>query len=233
MKSDKVRIAHFVIAIGPKALDIHNGLPFKAGEDEIFQKVLDYWEFHCMGKSNVTYERYGFNTCNQKEKEPFDSYYIRLRKLVSTAEYSFKCKQCNTYNDLSDEFLKDRIVCGTNNGVVREQLLSIQDLNLDKCLDTCRAAEISKKQGKAMTHQANEPEVNFVKKKQKSKSKTKSPSKDYKKSKPKKEIQCKFCGTKHERKKESCPAWGQKRKQCKKRNHFEKSAQTLVHKLML
>ena len=55
---------------------------------------------------------------------------------------------CNTYNDLSDEFLKDRIVCGTNNGVVREQLLSIQDLNLDKCLDTCRAAEISKNKGK-------------------------------------------------------------------------------------
>ena len=49
-----------------------------------------------------------------------------------------------------------------------------------------------------------------MKKKQKSKSKTKSPSKDYKKSKPKKEIQCKFCGTEHERKKESCPAWGQK-----------------------
>lgn len=33
-------------------------------------------------------------------------------------------------------------------------------------------------------------------------------------------IQCKFCGRRHERKKEKCPAYGQKCKKCGKHNHF-------------
>ena len=60
--TDKIRIAHFITAIGPEALDIHNGLPFKSDEDKkSFTVILDLWERYCVGQTNVTYERYKFN----------------------------------------------------------------------------------------------------------------------------------------------------------------------------
>ena len=220
-QTDRVRIAHFIMAIGPEALDIHNGLPFKPGEEKQFNKVLEYWEQNRVGKANVTYKRYQFNNCSQMKDESFDAYYVHLRKLVGSCAYSTKCTNCDTFHDFTDEFLKDRIVCGLYNDVVREQLLSVHDLTLDKCLDTCRASESSKKQSKEIS-QDQEAHVNYLNKGKKHRKSKKFGKPKSEKAKQSTEIDCKFCGSKHVKAKSQCPAWGQKCKACKKRNHFAK-----------
>ena len=57
-----------------------------------------------------------------------------LRTLASTCEF----------NDLKDGLIRDRIVCGIRNEALRERLLRIADLSLEKATDSCRASEQSK-----------------------------------------------------------------------------------------
>lgn len=189
---DKTRIAHFIVTVGQDALDIHNGLPFKKDEDKVFKKILDYWDAYCIGKTNVTYERFKFFKCTQGHDETIDAYYVRVRKLSSSC----------ALGKLQEELIRDVIVCGVSSQTVQEQLLQDGDLTLDKCLDVCRAAEASKSHVKLMSKETNE-NVHFVNKK----------------SKPLKEILCKFCGTSHMPRKLSCPAWGKECKKCHKPNH--------------
>ena len=72
----------------------------RADIKSIIKKLSDYFE----PKLNTTYERYVFNSCDQKIGERFDSYLNKLRKLI---------KMCR-YSTLEDELLRDRIVMGTN-----------------------------------------------------------------------------------------------------------------------
>ena len=64
--------------------------------------VLDKCQSFCIGKTNVTYERYLFNMCCQQEHETFYSYFPKLRKLAKTCEYG----------TLTDSLIKDRLVIG-------------------------------------------------------------------------------------------------------------------------
>ena len=52
--SDRVRIAHFITAVGHDALDVHNGLPYKTeDEKKDFTVILNLWEKYCVGKTNI------------------------------------------------------------------------------------------------------------------------------------------------------------------------------------
>ena len=43
------------------------------------------------------------------------------------------------------------------------------------------------------------------------------------------QFDCKYCGYKHERKREKCPAWGKKCDKCKDPNHFKSKCKKNVH----
>ena len=65
--------------------------------------------------------------------ESIDQYATELRTLASTCEFQ----------DLRDGLVRDRIVGGIRNAALRECLIRIADLSLEKALDICRAAEQS------------------------------------------------------------------------------------------
>jgi hypothetical protein len=71
---------------------------------------------------------------NQSQDETFDKYVTELKILAST---------CN-YGALHDSLIRDRLICGINDSNLRERLLRVADLDLQKCLEICRAAELSK-----------------------------------------------------------------------------------------
>jgi hypothetical protein len=71
---------------------------------------------------------------NQSQDETFDKYVTDLKILAST---------CN-YGALHDSLIRDRLICGINDSNLREKLLRVADLDLQKCLEICRAAELSK-----------------------------------------------------------------------------------------
>ena len=66
----------------------------------------------------------------------FYSYLTALRQLAATCEYG----------NLQDEFLRDKIGCGSNDDGLRKRLLQETKLDLSKCIAMCKAAEISEQQ---------------------------------------------------------------------------------------
>uniref|UniRef100_A0A3P9JTB0 ribonuclease H n=1 Tax=Oryzias latipes TaxID=8090 RepID=A0A3P9JTB0_ORYLA len=150
---------------------------------------------HCNPKVNETVERYRFFARNQALGENIDKYVTDLRMLAST---------CN-FGQLRDSLIRDRIVCGTSSSSWRERLLREENLTLDKCLDICRAMEISREYNKTITGQTLE-ELHVVRQKER-----KSQEKG---------ISCRYCGRTHERIKSKCPAYGKNCKKCGRENHF-------------
>ncbi|XP_022791986.1 uncharacterized protein LOC111331190 [Stylophora pistillata] len=102
-KTSRLRVATFITCIGKEALEIHNGLPFSSEEEKSnMTKVLELWETHCIGKTNIIYERYKFNNSSQEQTESIDTYMTALRALAETCEFG----------TLRDHLIRDRIVCG-------------------------------------------------------------------------------------------------------------------------
>ncbi|XP_061729004.1 uncharacterized protein LOC133533931 [Cydia pomonella] len=68
------------------------------------------------------------------EHESIDQYVFELRKLAQSCEFG----------NLNDGLIKDRLVCGIVSAAIRERLLREDDLTLNKALEICRAAIVSK-----------------------------------------------------------------------------------------
>ena len=130
-----LHVATFITCIGPDTLEIHTGLPFSSdAERENMDKVLGLWQNYCIGKTNVIYERYKFNNRSQEANESIDAYTTALRTLAETCEFG----------SLKDDLIRDRLVCGIRDNGQRKKLLQEPKLTLEKCLDSCRAAEATK-----------------------------------------------------------------------------------------
>ena len=208
-KPSRRRVATFITSIGKEALEVHNGLPFASEEEKSdMNKVLELWETHCIGKTNVIYERYKFNNRLQEQTESIDTYVNALRALADTCEFG----------TLKDHLIRDRIVCGVRENAVRRKLLQESALTLSKCVDICRAAEATSAQLKEMASCQNSHEVDLVRKGHAKKVHARK-----EKGKVPKNLlidECRFCGRQHERKRGKCPAYGQICSSCGKPNHF-------------
>lgn len=94
---------------------------------------------------------------------------------------------------------------------MRERLLREENLTLDKCVQICRASELSRENSKTIQGKTEE-EIHAVKKSQRRDKRD--------------EICCNFCGITHEKTKLKCPAFGKKCKKCGKENHFAVKCKT-------
>lgn len=90
----------------------------KKSESSAFKKIRE-----CIyATSNVTYDRYVFNSCNQRSDESFKDYEIRLRKLLKFCGYCVYTGAEGLANDL----LRDRIVCGIYDNSVKKSYWKFQ-----------------------------------------------------------------------------------------------------------
>ena len=103
--------------------------------------VFSLWKSHCIGQTNVIYERYKFNNRKQESHESIDAYTAALRALAATCEFG----------ELKDEMIRDRLVCEIADNSVRRKLLQEPKISLEKCLDICRSAEATSAHLKAIT----------------------------------------------------------------------------------
>ena len=202
-KTSRLRVATFITCIGKGALEVHNGLPFQSEDEKAdISKVLELWQSHCIGKTNIIYERYKFNNRSQEQAESIDTYVTSLRALAETCEFGA----------LKEDLLRDRIVCGVRDKSVRRKLL--QESGLTLAMNEATAAQLKD----MAPGQTIEEEANAVNLKEDWK-KLKAPKDSGKGSKNQLSAECKFCGRKHERKRDKCPAYGQTCSACGKANH--------------
>ena len=140
-KTSHLRVATFITGIGKEALDVHNGLPFPSDEEKAdLNKVLDLRAKHCIGKTNIIYERHKFNNRSQELAESIDTCITTLRVRTESCEFGI----------LKDDLIRDRIICDGRDKSVRRKLLKETGLLLPKCVDICRANEATTAQLKDM-----------------------------------------------------------------------------------
>ena len=130
------------------------------------------------------------------------------------------------YHDLTNEFVRDRLMVGLRNESTRARLMRKKDISLETAAEIARTAEAAKKQ---LQQTARNQSVHGVQQyKRGSQTNWKKRFKDGKKDananrgsgSDRVETQCKYCGGKHE--KRNCPAYGKTCRKCGKKNHFEK-----------
>ena len=78
-------------------------------------------------------ERYKFFTRVQEAGETLDKFITDVRILAAT---------CN-FEQLKESLIRDQIICGMTDSKLRQDLLKIPELSLDKGIENCRAAELS------------------------------------------------------------------------------------------
>ena len=130
--------------------------------------------------------------------------------------------------------LRDKMVF-TVNGKLQELLLREDNLTLDKAVKICRAFEQSNRQVKEFRESATLPRSSTSVNKITQNSETKMPggkkgsqmNKTSHKGREKLKFNCKFCGYKHEKQRDKCPAWGKTCDNCKGLNHFKSKCKNI------
>lgn len=226
-KSEKEQCSAFLYIIGQDGREIYNTFTFLENETDKIKPLFKKFDDYCNPQKNVTVERHKFNTRYQHKTESIDQYVTDLRLIAQN------CK----FEALTDELIKDRIVCGTNSEKVKERLLRETDLTLVKALTICRAEEESKKQmknlcddaplasgrGIGLVHGVKQKKPGHIHrservKNQNSTQNTQRGRDTHKYEKKPKAKKCKNCGAYHEPQK--CFAQGKACHNCKGFDHF-------------
>ncbi|XP_073967423.1 uncharacterized protein [Choristoneura fumiferana] len=129
-----VQASLLINLIGSDGFDVYQTFTFgKESDRDDVKALLKKFDEYFGVKSNVTLARYNFFTRDQEHGETISQYVVALKLL------SKKCE----FQSLEDSLIRDRIVCGINNGVVRDRMLRESDLTLDKAIKICEADEVS------------------------------------------------------------------------------------------
>ena len=214
-EDEKRQCSIFLYVIGEEALEVFNTFTFDRDADpsesrDKLSTLYDKFQKYCDPRKNITFERHKFFTRSQKPDETIDQYVTDLKLKSRTCEFG----------ELRDSLIKDRVVCGICSDQVRERLLRDPELTLQKAIDTCRAAEVTKAQMKNLTEE--EKTVHVVRQKQQSAAAFASDSQAQRTEKTgQQKIQCTSCGYKHFAQ-ARCPAMGKTCLRCGGADHFRK-----------
>ena len=121
--------------------------------------------------------------------------------------------------------IRDQIIFGIKDEQIKERLLrEVENPTLERVIEMCRAAEISKQQIKTLQGEipvdASKKKQSQTRKFKENKDKCPSASGHMNKKQSQKQTECKKCGIRHNPK--NCPAYGKRCNKCKKLNHFSK-----------
>ena len=218
-QSEEYRVALFLYSIGPEAVKTYNSFDISEENWRKLPEIMKCFDDYAIGETNETYERYVFNSRNQKDEETIDKYVAELRTLTQS---------CNFCTCLHDSLIRDRIVLGIRDGNTRKRLLRQSKLTLQKCIDIVKSDKVSSTQMKSMDQGGKGEDVHKIKasgqrngKSSKSKTKQRQHEQTYKKHDYESKL-CDYCGQKHKKGRDNCAAWGQTCNTCGKRNHFSK-----------
>ena len=95
-------------------------------------------------------ERFRFNTCIRQPGESVATFIAELRHLT---------RYCN-FGDLLKDMLRDRLVCGIDNGPMQRRLLAETNLTLDKAVEIALAMESADRNARDLQKSQHLPAVN-------------------------------------------------------------------------
>ena len=177
-ESDAVKITILLNLAGPDVIELYNTFTLSDADAKKYTKVVKAFEQYCSPKKNIVFERFTFWQCTQAQEENVDQFITRLKRIAKPCEFKDE-----------EDMLRDKMVFGIRDNSVKEKLLTRGNLKLKEAIDIARAAEITKRQIKLMSTDADK-EVNLIKNQQR-------------------KVQliqnCEYCGQTHPQR--ACPAY--------------------------
>ena len=134
-KQPKQKIALLPRVARKQAIEVYDTFSFTAEEEGKYESVIEKFNAYCNPKKNETYERYVFHRRKQLQGEPVEQF---------VADLKLKAQTCQ-FDNLRDSMIRDRLVLGVSSQRVRDRLLRQEDLDLDKAVKICQAAEATEK----------------------------------------------------------------------------------------
>lgn len=145
-KDAKVQTNILLHVIGEQGREVYEQFQEKPVD---LKSALAKFDAYFLLKKNITVQRHCFFTRNQKENESIEQYSFELKKLA------VKCE----FKDLCDDLVRDRLICGIKDSAMRERLLREPNLTLQKSIEICNIAQMSKMQAGTIKKEGMEQNV--------------------------------------------------------------------------
>jgi hypothetical protein len=198
-KSDgAVKAAMFLNFLGEDALELFNTFNVSAADQELLLKIKEAFESYLKPQKNVIYKRFIFYNRKQEEQESFEHFLTDLKKIIKSYKFGLQEK----------DMLRDRIVIGISDSNLQERLLRTTDLDLNKVIKLCQAAEISKSQVRQLRQEVNADQIRMTRDHENMVNRRGSPNKVLNNGSVCAEYLCKRCNRRHGPR--NCPAFGKR-----------------------
>ena len=212
-KTESEQIDCLIYCMGDQAESILTALKLTEDEGKKYDKVVDAFENHFIGKRNTIYERAKFNLTVQREGTSVDEFITTLHNLA---------KYCN-FGTLTEELIRDRIVAGVLDRKLSEKMQLDSNLTLEKATTMARQSERVKLQQSTVHQDSKQVKIDRVKAPGYKNRENKTPlqMKNRKFFEQTKSV-CSWCGGPWHKEKKMCPATNAVCNFCKKKGHFSK-----------
>ncbi|KYN05529.1 hypothetical protein ALC62_03520 [Cyphomyrmex costatus] len=198
IKSDEIKVAILLNIVGKDGIELYNKFNLQETEKKNLTRVLQCFEEHCGPKKNIVHETFKFFSRIQQEDEKFESFLRDIRKLSQTCDFG----------TMTNRMIRDKIVFGIRDKALQDRLLKMEDLNLQKTINYCRASEIQERK-----QQGRKVEKHGLRKKVTQKI---SKVREVRAKKVTQKSNCSICDIKHGPRK--CSTYEKKNEECSKPN---------------
>ena len=142
---------------GPTATDIFATFTFRGDDEkENYKHVLRKFAAYCEPKQNELFETYRLPHRQRVPGEPLESWIKDLHVILKGCNYA--------HQPTDDRMLRDMIVFNIDDELLREKLMHEgSELTLDRCIEICCTAELTKPQARAMSSISSTPAIDAVK----------------------------------------------------------------------
>lgn len=127
---EEEKIANLLVLMGPGSVPIYDQFEFSSTVENRKKKlnnVVAMFDRHFEPVKNVIYERVKFNSMRQGANS--------IHQFIT----GLRCQADNCeYGAVRDDLIRDRIVIGVNDPKLREYLIDVEDLNLQRCIQKAK-----------------------------------------------------------------------------------------------
>ncbi|XP_063381956.1 uncharacterized protein LOC134668401 [Cydia fagiglandana] len=148
-KDAKVQINILLHVIGEQGREVYEQFSDTFTD---LKSLLSKFDSFFLLRKNITVQRHSFFTRDQKDGESIEQYSFELKKLANKCEFK----------DLCDDLVRDRLICGIKDTAIRERLLREPTLTLQKAIDICNIAQMSRVQAGTIKKESTEQHAYYI-----------------------------------------------------------------------
>ena len=204
---EEEQIANLLMLMGSDSVPIYNQFTFNAdveAQAKTLVNVLAMFDRYFEPVKNVIYERVKFNSLKQGDQA--------IHQFITSVQS--QADNCD-YGTMRDQLVRDRIVVGVNDNLLREQLIDIDNLDLPGCIRKAKQFVSHHAQAAKLTGESGD-NVDMLRRSGPKSSKPTGEGANTSKR------QCPFCN-KWWHSREKCPARNSTCYACREKGHWAKS----------